>query len=72
MRKCKKVIQADLGIFTNIQGYSGKFRQTQTQAFSGIIQAYSEPCVTLAYSESWHTQNQVYIQNSGIPKSLAY
>ena len=36
--KCKtKAIQADLGIFRH------------NHAYPGIIQAYSEPCATLAY-----------------------
>ena len=61
-----KAIQAVLAIFTHIPAYSGMFRDNKT--YSGImrhikelfrpIQVYSEPCVTLAYSESWHTQNQ--------------
>ena len=75
-----KAIQADLGIFTHIPAYSGIFRHIQTypdiirriQAYSAIIQAYSEPCVTLAYSESWHIQNQRHIQNPGISKTLAH
>ena len=40
-----KVIQIDLGIFTYIQTYSG------------ITQAFSEPCVIQVYSESCHMQN---------------
>ena len=48
MRKCKtKVIQADLGIFIYIQTYPNIIRPIQ--AYSGIIQAYFEPFVTLAY-----------------------
>ena len=35
--------------YSNILAYSGVFRHIQV--YSGIIQAYSEPCVTLAYSE---------------------
>ena len=38
MIKCKsKAIQTDLGTFKH------------NQAYPGIIQAYSEPCVTLTY-----------------------
>ena len=33
----------------DIPGYSGIFRHIQ--AYSGIIQAYLEPCITLANSE---------------------
>ena len=36
------------------------------QAYSGIIRAYSEPCVTLAYLELW------YFQNPGISKTLVH
>ena len=42
------------------------------QAYSGIIQAYSETCVTLAYSELWYIQNQRHIEKPGISKTLAY
>ena len=46
MRKCKtKAIQT--GLVT--------FRHNQT--YPGIIQAYSKPCVTLAYLEPWYIQN---------------
>ena len=55
MGKCKtKAIQTDLGTFRH------------NQAFPGIIQAYSKPCVTLAYLEPW------YIQNSNIFRTLVY
>ena len=48
MEKCKtKVIQADLTIFPHIHAYSHLFRHNQ--AYSGFIQAYSEPRVTLVY-----------------------
>ena len=43
--------------------------------YSGIIrhnQAYSEPCVTLAYSEVWHTKNQYDVQNSDLFRTLVY
>ena len=49
---------------SGIQGYSDKFRHNY--AYSGIIQAYSEPCVTLAYSKPW------YIQNTGIFRTRGY
>ena len=60
MGKCKtKAIQGDYsGIFRHIQTCPDKIKHIQ--AYSGIIQAYSEPCVILEYSEFW------YIQNSGI------
>ena len=48
---CKiKVIQTDLGIFMHISAYSG-------MAYSGITQAYLEPCVTLLYIEPLDIQN---------------
>ena len=46
--------------------YYRKFRHFQ--AYSCPIQtyivAYLEPCVTVSYSEYWHIQNLIYIQNS--------
>ena len=46
----------------HIPAYSRIFRHIY--AYSGVTQAYSEPCVALAYSELW------YIQNPGISKTL--
>ena len=64
MGKCKtKAVQPYLRIFR----HSRTFRHIQT--YPNIIkniQAYSERCVTLAYSELW------YIQNPGIFKTLAH
>ena len=80
MGKCKtKAIQADLG-FRHIHTYSGIFRHIQihpdkirpTQAYSGIIQAYSEPCVTLAYSKFWYVQNLGIFKTRGIFRTLEY
>ena len=66
MRKCKtKAIHADLGIFTRIPGYSGIFS-------SGIIQAYSEPRVRLAFSELWCIKNPVIFKTRHIFKTLFY
>ena len=52
MGKCKaEAIQRDLGIphiFQDIQPYSYMFMRNHV--YSGTIQAYSEPYVTLAYS----------------------
>ena len=62
MRKC--------GIFTHVQTYPDIIRHIQ--AYSRIIQTYSRPCVTLAYSESWYIQNQWHIQDPGISKTLAH
>ena len=56
MRKKTKTIQEDLGIFTQILVYSGIFRHVQ-QLFK-YIQANSEYCVRLAYSEFWNIGNQ--------------
>ena len=62
MGKChSEVIQADCGLFRHIQTYTNIIRPIQ--AYSGI-QAYSEPRVTLAYSDLW------YIQNPGISKNF--
>ena len=40
-----KTIHTDLGTFRH------------NQAYPGIIQAYSKPCVTLAYLDPWYIQN---------------
>ena len=43
MSKCKtKAIQTDLGTFRH------------NQTYPGIIQAYSQPCVTLTYLKLWY------------------
>ena len=39
---------------------------------SEIILAYSEPCVTPAYSESWYIQNPGIFSTRGICRTLAY
>ena len=64
MRKSKtKAIQADLDIFRDIHTYSGIIRHIQ-ELFRRI-QAYSQSCVIMAYSE------HQYIQNHGIFRTLA-
>ena len=71
MGKCKtKAIQADLGIFRHIRTYLDIIRHTQ--AYSGIIQAYSEPCVALAYSKLWYIQNPGIFKTRGILRTLLY
>ena len=74
IEKCKtKAIQADLTIFTHIphiQACSHLLRHNQT--YSGIIQVYSEPCVTLVYFESYHVQNQKHVQNRVIFRTPKY
>ena len=74
MRKCEiKAIPAYLGIFTHIQAYSGIFRHVQTiRLIQKIIQAYSEPCVTLAYSVLQYIQNLGIFKTRGIFITLAY
>ena len=77
MEKCKKkIIQADLDIFTHIPTQSNISRNNQ--AYTGIIQAYSEPCVAMVYSKIWYIQNpgisktsifRTHIQSSGIFKT---
>ena len=71
MGKCKtKAIQTDLGIFMHIPAYADIFRHNQT--YSGIMQAYSEPCEILAYSEPSYIQNTCIFRTRGIPRTLAY
>ena len=71
MEKWKtEAIQADLGIFTYIPAYSDISRHNQ--ANSGIIQVYSEPCVTLAYYELWYIQNPGIFKTRGIFRALVY
>ena len=59
-----KTIRADLGILTHIPAYSDISTHIQPDIIRHI-QAYSEPCVTLTYSEPWQIQNQTRIQNPG-------
>ena len=65
-----KTIRADLGILTHIPAYSDISTHIQPDIIRHI-QAYSEPCVTLTYSEPWQIQNQTHIQNLGILRNLA-
>ena len=66
-----KAIQTDLGIFRH------------NQTYPEIIQANSEPCVTLIYLKLWYTRTLTYsepeaysepwhIHNAGIIKTLLY
>ena len=72
--------KSHLGRFSHIHACSGIFRHFQTypdiighiQGISGVVQAYSEPCVTLSYAELWYIQNQTHVQNLGISKTLAH
>ena len=62
MGKCNtKVIQADLGIFTNIAAYLAIIRHIQE---SGIFRYIRNPDIlkTVVYSEHWHIQNKRHIQ----------
>ena len=77
MRKCKtKTVQADLDLFTDIlrhvQTYPDIIRHIQ--ACSGIIQAYSEPCITLEYSEPCYIQKMLlrHVQSSGLFRTVWY
>ena len=45
---------------------------THIQTCSGIIQAYSEPCVTVAYSEPWHIRNLGIFRTRYIYRTLVY
>ena len=60
-----KATQADLGIFVHITAYLDRSRHIQSDIIRHI-QVYSEPCVTLTYSEQW------LIQNPGLFITLAY
>ena len=55
-----KAIQTDLDTFRN------------NQTYAGIIQAYSEPCVTLSYLKLWYIQNSDIFRTRGIFRTLAY
>ena len=73
MGKCKtKAILTHLGIFIHIPVYSGFFRHRHNQVHSAIIQSYSEPCVTLAYSELWYIQNRGILKTRFIFRTLIY
>ena len=48
------------------------FRDIQTYAYSGIIQAYPGPCINLAYSELCYIQNPDILRTRGISKTLVY
>ena len=61
MGKCKtKAIETDLGTFRH------------NQAYPGIIQVYSKPCVTLAYSEPWYILNPDIFKIRNILRTLVY
>ena len=55
------------GIFSQIQKYPDMMRYIWT--YSGVIKAYSERCITLAYSELWYIQ-KFWIP--GISKTLTH
>ena len=42
------------------------------KAYSGIIQAYAETCVTLTYSELWYNQKAGIFRTRGIIITLVY
>ena len=65
-----KASQADIGIFTHIHAYSDIFRHDQP--YSGIIQAFSEPCVTLAYLKPWYIQNPGMLRMRSKFRTLVY
>ena len=61
MGKCKR---------KGIQIYLVPFRHNQ--AYLGITQAYSKPCVTLAYLEPWYIQNSDILKIRNIFRALVY
>ena len=87
MGKWGNVNKSHSSRFRRIHAYSGIFWHIQTcpnvirhiWANLGITQAYSEPCVTLAFSEPWYLPNPgikpeaylepCYIQNSGTSRT---
>ena len=70
MEKSKaKAIHADLGIFVHIAAYSDRIRHIQLDIIRHI-QAYTEPCVTLKYSEPEAYSEPWYIQNPGLFRTL--
>ena len=66
-----KAIQTDLGTFTHILAYSDISRRIQPDIIRHI-QTYSEPCLTLTYSETWYIQNLGKFRTRDILKTLAY
>ena len=56
--------------FMHILVYSNIFRHNQ--AYSGIIQAYSQPCITLAYLEPWYAQNPGIVRTRSIWRIVGY
>ena len=61
MSKCKtKAIQTDLGTFRH------------NQTYPVIIQAYSEPCVTLTYLKQSYIQNPDTLRTRSIFATLVY
>ena len=61
MGKCKtKAIQTDFGTFRH------------NQAYPGIIQTYSKPCVILTYLEHWYIQNPNIFKIRNIFRTLVY
>ena len=61
MGKCKtKAIQTDFGTFRH------------NQAYPGIIQTYSKPCVILTYLEHWYIQNPNTFKIRNIFRTLVY
>ena len=61
MDKCKtKAIQTGFGTFRH------------NQAYPGITQAYSKPCVTLTYLEPWYIQNPNIFKIRIIFRTLVY
>ena len=64
MDKCKtKAIQTDLGTLGIVRHILQSFRH---------IQAYSEPCLTLACLESWYIRNPDIFRTRSIFRTLAY
>ena len=54
----------------SIQTDLDKYRHNQ--AYPEIAQAYSKPCVTLAYLETWYIQNPDIFKIRNIFRTLVY
>ena len=65
----RKAIQTDLGTFRHNKAYPGIIK-----AYSGIHKTLCKPGIfrAMVYPEPRHIQNQKYIQNPRILRTLAY
>ena len=69
LRYVSKQTYSEPCLFLQIQTYSGIF-MSYSNIFSHIV-AYSEPCITLAYSETCHIQNSGIFRTQDIFRTLS-